>query len=283
MVLEGIFNPKSAENNPKFMFIMGMLYTSLAIIISLWVFEAQASMVMVFLTVLASTPLMYNTIKMEEEKDLTDLEEPDLLREHAKALNYFMWLFFGATIAFTLWYMFLPASSSANVFSVQTETITRINGNVTSDLVVAVNIFFDIFLNNIKVLVFCILFAFIYGIGALFILIWNASVIGVALGAFVRNNLAQAAQLAGFGLVAAYMKAFSLGFFRYSIHGIPEILAYFVGGLAGGIISFAAINHEFGTKNFSRILTDTSDLLIIAVSLILIAALLEVFVTPVFF
>lgn len=283
MVLEGLLNPKNAENYPLVMFGIGLLYTSLAILISMWVFYSQASLVMVFLTVLAATPLIYATIKMEEEKDLTDLEERELLRQHGRAVFFFMALFTGAMVAFSLFYVFLPADTANHLFSSQIGTIQKINGNVTADVVVALSIFMDILLNNMKVLAFCLFFSFIYGIGAVFILIWNASVIGAAIGNFIRGNLSSVAQYAGFSAAALYLKIFSLGFFRYAIHGIPEILAYFVAGLAGGIISFAAINHEFGSKNFIRILTDTSDLLIIAISLVLIGALLEVFVTPVLF
>lgn len=75
----------------------------------------------------------------------------------------------------------------------------------------------------------------------------------------------------------------SIGLLRYSLHGVPEILAYFIGGLAGGIISIAVIRHDFGTKKFERILLDSSDLLITAVVVLLIAAIIEVFITPALF
>ena len=66
-------------------------------------------------------------------------------------------------------------------------------------------------------------------------------------------------------------------------HGVPEILAYFVAGLAGGIISVAVIRHDMKSSNFRKVLLDSIDLIFIAVFLLIIAALLEVFVTPLFF
>ena len=70
---------------------------------------------------------------------------------------------------------------------------------------------------------------------------------------------------------------------RYAIHGIPEILGYFIAGLAGGIISTAAIRHDFGSKNYMKIILDSSLLLFISVVVIVIAAYLEVYTTPMFF
>ena len=36
---------------------------------------------------------------------------------------------------------------------------------------------------------FCLLFAVFYGFGSIFILTWNASVIGTAMGTFAENEL----------------------------------------------------------------------------------------------
>jgi len=99
MVLESIINPLKAEKEPWEMLVIGFIYCSVAILLSLWIFEGNASLVMVFLTVLASVPLMYSTIKMEEEKDLKMEEEKALIKEHGKALSFFVFLFLGITTA----------------------------------------------------------------------------------------------------------------------------------------------------------------------------------------
>jgi uncharacterized membrane protein SpoIIM required for sporulation len=287
MVLEYIVNPFRAEKYPKRMFLVGFLYCSVAIILSLWIFQQQASLVMVFLTVLAATPLFYNTIKFEEKKDTSDLEEKQLLKEHWKALSYFIYMFLGVTLAVTAWYIFLPSHFITPLFSVQTQTILDINSNAintgaTANAVNYLGAFSRIFFNNLKVLIFCILFAFIFGMGALFILTWNATVIGVAIGNFIRSNLAKVGNF-GLSTLGNYFSIISIGLFKYAIHGIPEILSYFVAGLAGGIISVAVIKHDFGTRNFEKILLDCSDLLILSIILLFVSALLEVFVTPLIF
>jgi len=287
MVLESIMNPFRAETHPRRMFFIGLIYSSIAIILSLWIFNQYASLVMVFFTVLAATPLIYNTIKAEEQKDLTDMPERKLLKEHTKALSFFMYLFLGITLSCALWYIFIPQLWLSNLFGVQTQTIVDINSSVlkfgsTGFFVQFVKVFSRIFFNNLKVLIFCILFAFIYGVGAIFILTWNASVIGVAIGNFIRSGIAKTGSF-GFSTLSNYFHVISVGLFRYAVHGIPEILAYFTAGLAGGIISIAVIRHDFGTRKFEKIILDSSDLLLLSLGLLFLAAILEVFVTPLLF
>ena len=77
-----------------------------------------------------------------------------------------------------------------------------------------------------------------------------------------------------------YAGVVTCGLFRYAPHGIPEILAYFVAGLAGGIISTAAIRHDFGTKKYINIIMDSAVLLLLSLFLLVISAWLEVYITP---
>ena len=280
MVLESLLSPLKAEKKPWEMFFIGFLYSSVAIPISLWIFKDQASLVMVFLTVMACLPIVYNTMKFEEKKDLVIPKERILLKEHNKAIVFLMFLFGGMTLSFVGWYVFLPPDTMNMVFGKQTATIEAINNQVSGNAYQQFSTFSKILINNIRVLAFAILFAFIYGAGAIFILTWNASIIGTAIGNFIRSNLSQYASLAGFEQFSAYLNVASYGLLRYSLHGIPEILAYFYGGLAGGIISVAIIKKHYKNKKFSHILFDVSELLVISITFLLVAAFIEVYITP---
>lgn len=284
MVLESLITPANAEKRPSQMVLLGFAYTTVGIFLSLWVFKAESSLIMVFLTCMAAIPLIYNTINLEEEKDLEGMEESWLLKEHSKALEAFIFLFIGMTVAFALWYSVLNAQTISILFKSQASTIKSINPHVTglaaSDGFAS---FTRIFLNNVRVLIFCILFSFLYGSGAIFILAWNGSVIGTAIGNFVRTNLAEAASLIGLDKAGHYFSVIGFGLFRYAIHGIPEILAYFVAGLAGGIISIAVIRHDFGSQKFEHILLDAADLLLLSLVILFAAGVLEVWVTPLIF
>jgi len=141
----------------------------------------------------------------------------------------------------------------------------------------------QIFFNNFKVMLFCLFFSFFYGAGAIFILTWNASVIGAAVGSFVKEKLAALALSAGSTNIFHYFQFFSLGLARYAIHGIPEIAAYFIAGLAGGIISVAMVNRDLDSNKFHIILKDALELSLIAILILVVAAFMEVYLTPVFF
>ncbi|MBI2109935.1 stage II sporulation protein M [Candidatus Woesearchaeota archaeon] len=294
MVLESLITAPTAEKKPWDLFFIGFLYASVAMFLSVWVFREEASLVMILLTVIACLPLVHKTFKLEEEKDTKITKERTLLKEHGKAITFFMFMFMGFVFAFAIWYVFLPDNIVATVFATQIKTIKSINmqiagvgvsGNSAVDSAVsgAGGIFMQILSNNIKVLLFCIFFAFFYGAGAIFILAWNASVISAAVGNFIRENISAYAAASGLTNVAGYFHVFSLGLLKYSIHGIPEILAYFIGGLAGGIISVAVIRHDFNTDSFKRILTDAFDLILVAVFVLLVAAWIEVYITPALF
>ncbi len=267
MVLESLINPIKAEKKPWTMFFVGILYSSIALIIALLLFREYASLIMVFFTVTASIPVIYWAIKLEEKKDLIITEEKILLKEHAKALAFFTFLFLGFVVSFTAWYALLPSSVAADVFEVQTKTITEINSPVAGNAFHLAGAFTTILLNNLRVLVFCLIFAFFYGFGAIFILTWNASIIGVAIGDFIKSN-------------SGTLFAVPLGLLRYLIHGIPEIVAYFMAGLAGGIISIAVIRHDIKSSKFKRIIIDSADLTFGAAIILVLAALIEILVSP---
>jgi len=282
MVLESLINPLKAEKKPWELLLIGFLYATAALFLSNWIFREYASLIMVFLTAMASIPLIYNTLRFEEMKDKVISTETRRLKEHSKALSFLVFLFIGFVLALAFWYVILPSGFIQNSFQTQTQTIKTINSRITGDAT-GIKTFSIILLNNIKVLIFCILFSFIYGAGAIFILSWNASVIAAAIGNFIRLNFENVAAKAGFVKLASYLHIISLGLLRYAVHGIPEIAAYFIAGLAGGIISVAVIKEKFGTKKFEKIILDSSDLILISVLLLVIAALIEVYITPLLF
>ena len=293
MVIESLISPLSAKRKPWEMFFLGIFYSTIAMFLGLWIFYDQASLVMVFLTSLACVPLIYNTIKKEEMNE-DHKKEIILLKDHSRILYFLICLFFGFIISFSAWYIFLPGHMVETMFSTQMQTIISINAKISGASASAVGasfgigslhltgsmtssqLFWKIVENNVKVLMFCIFFSFFYGAGAIFILTWNASVISAAIGNFVKTNLSAITGL-------SYFSIFSIGVFRYMTHGIFEILAYFMGGLAGGIISVAVIRHEIRTKQFRHVLMDSLDLILLAIGVLIVAGLVEVYVTPALF
>lgn len=283
MVLESLFNPFVLKKKPWQMLVAGFLYSIIGLTISYLVFKEIAGILTVFLIVLAVLPTFYITIKKEEELDLRNIKEWILLKEHTKVIIYLIFLFFGITLALVFAYITLPEPVVDTIFELQRTAILNVNNNIRASLtgqITKIDLFGRIFFNNLKVLFFCLLFSLLYGTGAMFILTWNASVIATAIGNLVKSELAHSASLIGLNSVAAYFGVITFGFLRYMAHGILEIAAYFIAGLAGGIISIALIKHNLKEN---KILIDTLYLILISLGLLVLGSFIEVYITPLFF
>lgn len=289
MVLELLINPKKVIGRPWEMVAIGFVYSFISAFLALWVFKNYVSVVMITLTIAASIPFVHNVFKSEEEKDLTAQPEKKLLKEHTKAIKALFFLFVGFVLAFTSLYLFMPTAVVEKMFSAQLDTIITVEsaaptGNylavtgdyasVTGNYISPFQVVSKIFLNNIKILIFCLIFSFFYGAGVIFILAWNASVMATAIGSFIRNNLFYAKG------AFDYFQVTLMGFLQYILHGIPEIIAYFIGALASGIISFALVNHDFMDEHFKKIAKDVGILVGVAIIILVAAAFIEVFITP---
>ena len=286
-MLELLVNPKKAERRPIQMFFIGLFYAALSVVAAWLVFgrDPVLSKYMGIFTitfcVIFSMPFIYYTIKLEERRDVEEEKEMNMLKMHAKAIYSFLWLFVGFVVAFSIMYVIMP--DGEGLFRAQIETFCQINRpdtftdclkqygldpstgiGTTGSAISPRERLFSIFSNNIYVLIFTIMFSLVFGAGAIFILAWNATVISAAIGIFIRSNLAQLPS----------------GLARYMIHGIPEIAAYFVAALAGGILSTAVIRHDTKSEKFWTIFEDVLVLVIISMAILFAAALIEVFITP---
>ena len=286
MVFESLIKPLRAIRKPWELFFFGLFIASIGVFLGYWIFRDKADLVMIFLTTFACVPLMFHVIRHEEKQDIVLEKETSMLKKHSRVLMFYTFLFIGMTTAFVLWYVVLPLDISQVIFRQQITTIAQINAPVQGQAVggaVGTSLFNRIFFNNIKVMIFCILFAFFYGAGAIFILAWNASVVAAAIGNLIKLGMSKYAATTGSAKMAAVTQTVSYSFTRYLFHGIPEMIAYMVAGLAGGIISAAVINKDFKTDSFQKIVLDASSLLIIAMAILFVAAIIESYITPILF
>lgn len=283
MVLESLANPWSAEHRPHMLLLWGIVYALTAGLLAMLLFPAgMQSIVMVALAAGAAIPLMYNTIKYEEEKDIELPTEQKILEHHAKAIMVFIMLFLGILAGMTILYLVLPAPTAVTLFADQIETYKQINPvrEITGYATTGGD-FQKVLFNNLRVLFFCIVFSFLYGAGAIFVLSWNASVIALAIGNVVRTEMALLASHTGAAKTAVYLKVLVIdGFSRYLLHGLLEITSYIIAALAGGIISVAIIKKHYKSEKIEHIILDVSDLLLASFAILILAAVVEVYITP---
>ena len=288
-MLESLINPKRVEKGPWKMFFIGLIYASLSLLLVKWFFSGDAvlsrysGMIVVTFSVMFSLPFMYFIIKQEEEEDEEITGFWSIWKTHKDAIYAFMWLFMGFIIAFSFWYIILGDS---NLFNAQIETYCKINspGNFekcvsmydfTKDTtgreitggVTKKTMLVHIVENNVFVMIFTLIFSLIFGAGAIFILAWNGSVIAAAISIFTQHQIQE----------------IPLGVARYMIHGIPEIAAYFITALAGGIFGVGVLRNGFYGQRFIHVLENVVILLFIAMIIIVVAGVIEVYFTPLFF
>jgi uncharacterized membrane protein SpoIIM required for sporulation len=269
-----LFSPKRAERHPLEMMLIAIFYSSISIILSLWIFPEQASIVMVFFTVLSCIYVVQGAFKMEEIRNKKKVEEQKLLKQHLKVLIFILFLFIGFVISFSFWTFVLPSEKTEVIFSMQNSAVESVraaiigaSADAVSGHAISSSGFIPILYNNFKVLFISLVFAFFFGAGAIFILVWNASIMGYVIGNLAKNT---------FGIIGM-----PIAFVKYFVHGIPEMLAYLTVALAGGIIYIAVWRGDFlNPERNKRMIIDVGVLILISIFLLIVAALLEVYVSP---
>ncbi|RLG18344.1 hypothetical protein DRN75_01945 [Nanoarchaeota archaeon] len=250
-MLENIISPETAKKNPVTILLIGMLYATVGVISGSYLFPSEPDVAAIFITTVLCVPLIY---KFAQEEEVIEMHHNkiELIRQHWQLISLATLLFIGFIAAY------IPLSAMyPQTFQAQIETINAITGKAISDDVLVL-----IVTNNLKVLGFSYVLSFLFGAGAVFILVWNTSVIAVAIMEFLTKNWT------------------FLVFGRYLLHGIPELIGYFIGMIAGLLISIASVKYKPNSKGFIRLTLASIDMLLTAIVIILIAALIEVTISP---
>ncbi len=257
MVLESMMNPKNAEDKPWHVFFIAVAYSLISMYFANQIFPSQASILTISLITIVFVPFFQKLFEIEEEAEdeAARGKSGDLFARHEKIIYVFSAFFMGVVVAVAFSSLFMPEST----FSLQDETLRGFSGMASGS-----GAFSTFFINNSQVMILTFILSMMFGAGAVFILAWNASVIGVYAGNFM--------QVAGNG---ALLYGVPLSLSSIALHGIPEILAYFVAGLAGGILSVGVIRERFLSKEFKKIFKDSVALLMAAEFLVVVGAWLE--------
>lgn len=287
MVLESLTDVHFIRRNPVVMLFLAIIVSSVGMWIAYFTFPESASILAIANIAIALVPIMHRLFVVEE---VCEIMKPGrtlgFLTRHRCTLKIYTWLFIGLIVSYAFWYVAMPMDVKESVFSQQDRELDKIadlknqlTGNVYIQATTCAKDFgcwFQLVMyNNSSVLLWAILFSFIYGAGAIFLISWNASIIGVVVGRDVIGLVAEYAHLGvGWDLAAAYTHGLfnALGFLP---HGLPEALGYFIGAFAGAIISVAISKRQYKSKEFEIIAKDAFILILIALLLILIGALIE--------
>ncbi len=275
MVLEDLFDANKVKHRPYLALVFGFLFTLVAFLLSAIFFRSSMSVAMIFLTTLLLIPTMVMLLRMEEKVE-GKYGLKHFFRNHKDIFEVYLFAFLGVFVAFVVLGlgMYNNPGMYGQLFDFQTRFLQFQQG-VTEEGITA---FVDgvesptfghaagLFAHDMVVVLICFVLSFFYGASAIFLIILNGSVFANFIVFVIKTIAENAAQ----GVQA---------FFMFLIHLLPEISGFLIAAIAGGVVSKAVLHEKKGSKAFRNVFKDATVLMLVAIGLVLLAALLEVFVT----
>lgn len=261
MVLESIISPKTLRRHPYEAAIQGAIGTVAAIFICRLL--AQNGLFLTVLITMALLPSAIIQIKHDEKQRENHefwnyLYEGGFLWRHGALILDYLFVILGISVVISASYILLPGETTSLIYSDQIGVINQITGNVAQP-----GVFDKILLNNLGVMAICFVFSLFYASGAIFLISWNATVLGVVVGQGAKALLG--------------LHSIPIVLLSYAPHGIFEFLGYILAGLAGGLISAAATRHKESWDHFNFVMKDALLLTVFAIIMLIIGAYIEVY------
>lgn len=286
MVLDFLVSPSQVRRDPWALVVATFIFVSFGVLVEL--FLPIRGSIIIF-TMVPLIPLVWQLLLEEEQDEEREVEDfksnkgqltsvfGHLLKHHADIVEVFAFFFLGAALAYTFWFAVLPAGpfdllgysvpGSNELFAEQLKEIELIQASVIQGRVatpmggVSGSLFMFLFTHNLQVLGLMVLFSLVYGIGSIYLLLWNASIIGVVVGKKMQA-------IGPLGVVQ--------GFLALLPHGIFELGAYFLASIAGGLFSMELMKNGLRKPVlFRHVFKVSAALLVVSVLLLAVGAFIE--------
>lgn len=269
MVLEQIYSVEVLKEQPKYGFLLGIAYTVFAALFGLMLFGDDPALVIVGVVSMLLMPSLYQISSYYESKAKAHAVGVwNVIVNNKQFIKVYIYTFFGSFVVFAIFSLFLPSLATNHLFKQQVAVMA--GGATAAGGYFSLALFKDLFTHNMFVMTICFLLSLIAGNGAIFMIIWNASVWGTVFGVLGRNT-------------ATYLQAhpaiiFSLIMLSVFPHVLLEISSYIIAVVAGTMISDAMAKEELFSKAFGRVLASNLLLLLCAIGVLAIAMIVETYV-----
>lgn len=247
MVLERIVSVEKVESKPYYAACFGAVITLIAILVGYRVFQVNAGMATLAFIVIGSLPFLRKLIAIEEAEEATANTFKKALARNRQVIEVFFYFFLGVSAVYFILSTLFPSLGEL-LFTEQHKVFSgSINYSLeSSDLL-------PIIKNNLSIILLSLILSLLYGAGSVFIISWNASVLGTFLA------------YKGFPTLLYYLP-----------HASMEFVAFFMAAIAGSIISEAIEKKDYAGDRFRNILRDGGLLIVLSALLIVVAAIVEV-------
>jgi uncharacterized membrane protein SpoIIM required for sporulation len=265
-MLENILKPDWLEKTPRYAFLIGFVYSIIAILAAYWIFPKSQGIASIAFLSLLLVPSLAKILSIEEIQDTKSkkFSIKKIFQDHNDVLQVYFMLFLGIFLAYALFSLQFPNLLVQGVFSNQLKII----GINVGQAVGGFN-FWSILTNNLKIFIIFLVLSLVFGAGSILFLAWNASVWGVVFGYMATH----------------YVNAFDTfvsTFLKVMPHMFLEAGAYFFAIVAGGIMSQAVLRESIGSKKFNYVMKDGFVFLTVGALLLFLGAFIEVYVYVLF-
>ncbi len=273
--MEHLFSTKRIEHDPWLVAWMAFMFVAIAVSITSYIYPVESGLFIITLVVMPAIPFFLHEIILEEKKQECRTKG-NILTCYNRLIKFYGYFFIGTVLGFAFCSALLPEDVSDKMFAVQKDEISLFSSAITSGQAISFQgDFIGLFIHNLQVLALMLIFSFVYSIGSIFLLVWNASLVGVFLEQFIRTSLPYYSQYGFLAFPTAFIVGSLSGLLRLLPHGIFEISAFFIASIAGGIVSISVERRMFKKSNLKNILFDAVKLLVISIILLAIGAVIE--------
>ena len=214
---------------------------------------------------------IFNKWLVWEEK-IETRKKKSFFKEHERIIDFFIYYFIGVFVVFFVIATINPGwvFSEEQLYGEPTIEINTRPGLPPPPSEGVQKEIFKIFRNNFYVMMISFVLSLLYGSGALFLIILNSSIFASKLVQVIRAQI-----LSSYDFIQTF-SLISCNFGILFFHMLPEMGAYLVAAISGGVLSKAVIREKFMSKKFLLVIKDSVLLLFLSIVLLMISAFLEI-------
>lgn len=285
MVLEHIFPEDWLQHKGRYAFILGIVYSIIALLIASVLFPGDPALVAVAFTSMLLLPEMYKIFAIEERQQSMEQKVSflSLWRDDIEVVRIYFFLFLGIILVYSVGSMALDTFQANSLFREQMEirfcgggncdlnavSGQAIAGQATSGIFGS-QLLLSLLSNNFLVLLACFILALLAGDGAIFLITWNASVWGAIFGITAKNAALFSGQHPLYLFAIIMLVVFP--------HMMFEGISYMLAAISGSVISKDVLFEDFSSSRFWEVFGFNLYLLLFALVFLVLGALVETFV-----
>jgi len=264
MVLEQFLESPHVKRHAYFILFLSLIYVFIAYGIAYLFFKESMSLVAVFTLTIILIPSLHHIISLEEQIERKNGLR-HFFRNHATIFKVYFAAFLGILIGFV---MIGALFDSVDIYAYQIDFLTgqssigagAISKFASGSYVPSFADVIGLFSQNLGVMLIAFALSVFYGAGAVFLVVFNASLFSAFLFSFINSTSKTIA---------------SISF----IHFIPEISGFLLAAIAGAILSAAIINESFSSPYFKNVMKNTCIMLVFSIALVFMGVILEIYVS----